>query len=212
GAVINVGLKSGTNSIHGTAYAFGRDTALDERNYFNQPTLSNGAPNPKTPVALEQYGATAGGPILKDKLFWFVGYEGENLSVGDIYVGSAPASVPLPSFAGATNGCNVLTVGNCSASIVDACNDIGRLKVNALSAQLAGLPAGSCIPQPASSTFENLFPFNPGTNPAGPTAFAPFPLPNTTTENNGIVKINYHISDHNALSGSYFIADMPNAL
>jgi hypothetical protein len=204
GALINVGLKSGTNSIHGTAYAFGRDTALDARNYFNQPTLSNGAPNPKTPVALEQYGATAGGPILKDKLFWFVGYEGENLSVGDIYVGSAPVSVSL-----ATPG---NPIGNTGASIVDACNDIGRVKVNALSAQLAGLPAGSCIPQPASSTFENLFPFNPGTNPAGLTAFAPFPLPNTTTENNGIVKINYHISDHNALSGSYFIADMPNAL
>ena len=212
GAVINVGLKSGTNSIHGTAYAFGRDTALDARNYFNQPTLSDGTANPKTPVALEQYGATAGGPILKDKLFWFVGYEGEQLSVGDIYVGSAPTSVPLPSFAGLTNGCGTLVAGNCSASIVDACNDIGRTNVNSLSAQLAGLPAGSCIPQPASSTFENLFPFNPGTNPAGPTAFAPFPLPNTTTENNGIVKINYHISDRNALSGSYFIADMPNAL
>jgi len=210
GAVINVGLKSGSNSIHGTAYAFGRDTALDARNYFNTPTSLNGAPNPKTPVALEQYGATAGGPILKDKLFWFVGYEGENLSVGDIYVGSAPVSVSVPSFP--SSGCNVLAVGNCSASIVDACNDIGRANVNPLSAQLAGLPAGSCIPQPASSTFENLFPFNPGTNPAGPTAFAPFPLPNTTTENNGIVKINYHISEHHALSGSYFIADMPNAL
>jgi hypothetical protein len=210
GAFVNVGLKSGTNSIHGTAYAFGRDTALDARNYFNTPTLSDGAPNPKTPVALEQYGATAGGPILKDKLFWFVGYEGENLSVGDIYVGSAPVSVSVPSFP--SSGCIALTVGNCSASIVDACNDIGRANVNPLSAQLAGLPAGSCIPQPASSTFENLFPFNPGTNPAGPTAFAPFPLPNTTTENNGIVKINYHLNDHNALSASYFIADMPNAL
>jgi len=203
GAVINVGLKSGTNNIHGTAYAFGRDTALDARNYFNPPTLSNGAANPKTPVALEQYGATAGGPILKDKLFWFVGYEGEQLSVGDIYVGGAPVSVSL-----ATPG---NPIGNTGASIVDACNDVGRANVNPLSAQLAGLPAGSCIPQPASSTFENLFPFNPGTNPAGPTSFAPFPLPNTTTENNGIVKINYHISEHHALSGSYFIADMPNA-
>lgn len=209
GALINVGLKSGTNSFHGTAYAFGRGTALDARNYFNQPTLSDGSPNPKTPVELEQYGATAGGPIIKDKLFWFVGYEGEKLSVGDIYVGSAPASVSLPSFPG--TGCSLLAMGNCSASIVDACNDIGRANVNPLSAQLAGLPVGSCIPQPVSSTFENLFPFNPGTNPAGPTSFAPFPLPNTTTENNGIVKLTYHINDHQTLSGSYFIADMPNA-
>ena len=90
GAITNVGLKSGTNTIHGTGYAFGRDDAWDARNFFNPATLSNGAANPKTPVALEQYGATAGGPILKDKLFWFVGYEGQRYSVGDEYVGAAP--------------------------------------------------------------------------------------------------------------------------
>ena len=201
GAYVNVGLKSGTNSIHGTAYAFGRDTALDARNYFDTPTLSNGAPNPKTPVALEQYGATAGGPIIKDKLFWFVGYEGEQLSVGDIFVGGAPASVSLTTLG---------LPANAGASVVDACNAIGRSNVNPLSAQLAGLPAGSCVPQPASSTVENLFPFNPGTNPAGPTAFLPI-LNNTTTENNGIVKVDYHLSDHHQVSGSFFIADMPNA-
>jgi len=50
GGVVNVGLKSGTNSLHGTAYVFGRDGALDARNYFNP------APAPKYPIALEQVG------------------------------------------------------------------------------------------------------------------------------------------------------------
>ena len=82
GAIVNVGVKSGTNSIHGTAYAFGRDgAATDSANYFT------GAVNPAT---LEQFGATAGGPIIKDKLFWFAGFEGLRLSTGD------PSQVTIP--------------------------------------------------------------------------------------------------------------------
>src|SRR6202043_21198 len=63
GAIISVGIKSGTNSRHGTAYAYGRDTAFDARNFFNPVN----APNPtKQPVGLEQFGATFGGPFKKD--------------------------------------------------------------------------------------------------------------------------------------------------
>src|SRR6202043_3885514 len=69
GAVVTVGIKSGTNSIHGTAYAFGRDSAFDARNFFNP------APDPHREVALEQYGITIGGAIKKEKLFYFLGYE-----------------------------------------------------------------------------------------------------------------------------------------
>ena len=66
-------MKSGTNSLHGTAYAFGRDSAMDARNYFN-PAPSNAVPQlgpqplascAKRPVALEQFGATVAGPLLK---------------------------------------------------------------------------------------------------------------------------------------------------
>ena len=87
GAVVNVGIKSGTNSIHGTAYAFGRDSAMDARNYFNVTSL------PKRAVALEQYGATVGGPIKKDKLFYFLGYEAESYSVGNLFFASVPEDV-----------------------------------------------------------------------------------------------------------------------
>src|ERR1700676_126975 len=76
GAIVNVGIKSGTNSIHGTAYAYGRDDSFDARNYFNT------APAPPTPIALEQFGATLGGPIKKDKLFYFLSYEDQRYSVG----------------------------------------------------------------------------------------------------------------------------------
>src|SRR5258708_1945009 len=92
GAIVNVGLKSGTNHIHGSAYAFGRDTPLDARNWFN--TIASG---PKNPRNLEQFGGTAGGAIVKDKVFYFGGYEGQRYTVGNTGLLGTWATVPLPN-------------------------------------------------------------------------------------------------------------------
>jgi len=51
-------------------------------------------PGQVTPATLEQFGATAGGPILKDKLFWFVSYEGLRTLVTNPFVNTIPADVP----------------------------------------------------------------------------------------------------------------------
>src|SRR4029077_9933155 len=67
GAVVNVGIKSGKNSLHGTAYAFGRSDSWDARNAFDP------APAAKLPAQLEQFGGVIGGPIKKDKLFFLGG-------------------------------------------------------------------------------------------------------------------------------------------
>src|SRR6202158_6480587 len=64
GATVNVGIRSGTNTLHGSAYAFCRDGSWDARNLFNP------VPQPELPVQLEQFGAVVGGPIKKDKLFF----------------------------------------------------------------------------------------------------------------------------------------------
>src|SRR6202790_3225102 len=80
GAIVNAGIKSGTNSIHGTAFAFGGNTGLYARNFYNNASAPACVATPaicnKAPVALEQYGASLGGAIKKDKLFYFVNYEG----------------------------------------------------------------------------------------------------------------------------------------
>src|SRR5229473_3757651 len=68
GAVVNVGIKSGTNTIHGDASAYGRDQDWAARNFFN------GAPQDKLPTELKQYGGSVGGRIKKDKLFFFGAY------------------------------------------------------------------------------------------------------------------------------------------
>src|ERR1700693_718908 len=115
GAVVNVGLKSGTNSLHGTAFAFGRDGAMDARNYFNA------APNPKLPRTLEQWGVTVGGPIVKDKAFFFGAFEGQRYNVGNSFGGiTSPSMVSMPT----TGDCLFLPTGDCSDSIPNAIADL----------------------------------------------------------------------------------------
>jgi hypothetical protein len=70
GGQINVVTKSGTNTFHGSGFEFLRNTALDAKNYFSLP-------GDKTPVFRQnQFGGTIGGPIRKDKTFFFIDYQG----------------------------------------------------------------------------------------------------------------------------------------
>jgi len=192
GVAINVGLKSGTNSLHGTAYAFGRAGAWDALNYFNP------AGQPAPGLSFEQYGATAGGPVLKDKLFWFVGYEAQLLNLQGTAAIFAPVDAPI-------------TGGDPANSIVDACNALGRNAVSNLSATLAGLPSGSCTPVPVSSSVENVFPFNDGTQFSSlQKQVVPIGISQTGDVNNtynGLAKVDYHPNDKSTLSGMFFIGD-----
>src|SRR6266851_2124833 len=84
GAIVNIVTKSGTNALHGTAAEYFRNNALDARNYFN-PTSQ-----PKAPFHNNQYGASLGGPIIKDKTFFYVDYEGQQEPVGVVTVAKVP--------------------------------------------------------------------------------------------------------------------------
>src|ERR1700674_3476768 len=96
GAVVNIVTKSGTNAFHGTAAEYFRNDALDARNYFNPVKNANGTSNPKAPFHNNQYGASLGGPIIKDKTFFYLDYEGQQEPVGVVTL----ASVPTGSGAG----------------------------------------------------------------------------------------------------------------
>ncbi len=84
GAVVNIVTKSGTNQIHGTAAEYFRNSALDARNYFNV------SGQPKAPFHNNQYGGSLGGPIVKDKTFFYLDYEGQQEPVGVVTVASVP--------------------------------------------------------------------------------------------------------------------------
>jgi outer membrane receptor protein involved in Fe transport len=89
GAVINVVTKSGTNEFHGNAFYFYRDKQLNAKNYFD---AVNG--RVKAPYHFDQFGATIGGPIIPDKLFFFANYDGQRNQTPNTVVLSVPSSTP----------------------------------------------------------------------------------------------------------------------
>ena len=70
GAVVNIATRSGTNEYHGEAFEFFRDESLDARNYFNPES------QPQSTFNRNQFGVNLGGPIIKNKTFFFLSYEG----------------------------------------------------------------------------------------------------------------------------------------
>lgn len=74
GAAVNVQIKSGTNQFRGSAFEYHNNQHLNARNFF-LPLLPNGELRNKGKVVYNQYGGTFGGPLLKDKLFFFSSYE-----------------------------------------------------------------------------------------------------------------------------------------
>lgn len=186
GAVVSIGLKSGTNSMHGTGFAFGRDGGWDALNYFSTTGQNKGIAQPAAPVELEQFGGSFGGPVKKDKIFYFLNFEGQRYYLGN------PATHNVPITAGAATA-----VAN-DGSLTGQCKQaLAAGKLTALSAQLAGLST-SCTPL---ANYPGLFPAN---------STGLINSSNTVFTNNaiysGIGKVDYHVNDKHTLIGSYFIS------
>ena len=192
GAIVNVGLKAGTNSLHGTAYAFGRTDVLDAMNPFITPG------SPKQTTDIKDFGGTVGGPIVKDKLFFLLGYEGQRNSIG-----SPSASLVLPTTA------SLIATGVPSAtaitqSVLDACNTLAasaatRGNIKDLSLAMAGLThatgASSCGVG-SNGVFQNRTTLSYSADPVG-----------VDTLDGGLAKIDYHINDKHTLSGDAFVGN-----
>jgi len=92
GSVINILTKSGSNQVHGTAFEFLRNSAMDARNYFDR------VPAVKSPFRNNNFGASIGGPMIKDKTFFFGAYEGQRERVGSDFTFLVPGNNPaLPA-------------------------------------------------------------------------------------------------------------------
>jgi Carboxypeptidase regulatory-like domain/TonB dependent receptor len=86
GAAINAVIKSGTNSYHGDVFEFFRNSVFDARDYFEDPTQK------KASFKQNQFGGTIGGPIIRDKLFWFGDYQGTIIRNPLTYISSVPTA------------------------------------------------------------------------------------------------------------------------
>ncbi|HEX6805048.1 MAG TPA: carboxypeptidase regulatory-like domain-containing protein [Terriglobales bacterium] len=77
GPQMNIVTKTGTNAFHGTLFEFLRNDALDARDYFDRT-------GPQAPLRLNQFGGNLGGPVIQDKLFFFMNYEGDRTKITSI--------------------------------------------------------------------------------------------------------------------------------
>jgi hypothetical protein len=82
GAIVNATIKSGTNGFHGAAWEFFRNDALDANAYFSDPATQR-----KPELRQNQFGAVAGGKIIRDRTFWFADYEGTQIHQGVLQSG-----------------------------------------------------------------------------------------------------------------------------
>ena len=192
GAVVNVGLKSGTNRIHGTAFGFGRDGAMDARNYFNA------APNPKLTRTLEQFGGSLGGPIIKDKAFFFGAYEGQRYNVGNSYGGvTSPSMVHMP----ANGTCAFGFAGDCADSIPDVLADLtlpankSGFGVSPTSLEVAGCTAsGTCTGKGFPTNNNPSIGITNGFN-------------NVVHVNNLVARVDYRLNERQSVNGMYFFGN-----
>jgi carboxypeptidase family protein len=87
GGVVNLQIKSGSNAVHGSGFEFLRNDAFDANNFFN-----NRAGRPKPDFSQHQFGGTIGGPIIKDKTFYFFDYQGYRVNQGQTYLSTVPSA------------------------------------------------------------------------------------------------------------------------
>jgi hypothetical protein len=122
GAQVNVVTANGTNQFHGSAYEFLRNSALDARNFFDHGDIPHFERN--------VFGASAGGPIVKDKTFFFVNYEGfrQTLGLSDLTLvpdnasraKAVPSIQPLLSLWPVANGPELLNSDGSASGIAEA--------------------------------------------------------------------------------------------
>jgi hypothetical protein len=110
GSVMNATTRSGTNNFHGSVYDFLRNNVFDARDYFNTTAF------PQNPFRQNQFGGALGGPIKKDKLFFFVNYEGIRRLLGETFLPSVPDA---EARTGGLPDCVVNPGSSCNQSQID---------------------------------------------------------------------------------------------
>lgn len=173
GPQMNIITKAGTNDYHGTAFEFLRNDALDARDYF--------APGPRAPLKLNQFGVNFSGPIFKQKLFFFVNYEGDR-----------------------THLTNPESKYEVVSAYVRSQFDPTMAPILAMMAPLpAGCGLGSTV---ATCDYDTRYADinNPATYDL---VYTPTSFPDIIREDTGSARLDYHISDNDSLMFRYNIND-----
>jgi hypothetical protein len=169
GGIVNLSTKSGSNNWHGSVYEYFRNKALNANEYFNkQSEIAAGTANTPPPWTQNQFGFQLGGPVIKDKTFFYVSWEQYRQRTGSPFTTTVPAANMLsgdfsavctaPTTAGGAGGTFTGPGGTCSnpaGQLYDPFS-VGPLGTATKAAYLttAGLPncPGNCIPSTEFST------------------------------------------------------------
>ena len=176
GPQMNIITKPGTNSYHGELFEFFRNDALDAQDYFTNTLTS-----PKVPLRMNQFGGNIGGPIIKNKLFFFANYEGirqRTTAISSLY--EVPSAYVRSLFVPA---------------------------MQPVLAQMAPLPAAcNAIPAPASCAVPG---YTDTANPAAGSdlVYDPAALPTTLREDSGSVRLDYTPGEKDRIFFRYNIDD-----
>ena len=190
GAQVSLITKSGTNSFHGDAFEYNRSNFGNANNWFNkQAQLANGQPNVPGKLIRNTFGGAIGGPIYKDKLFFFFNYEGQRSAENT----QETRIVPTDSYRAGqiryqddNNQVHTLTQGQ-FAQLDSACVGTGACP-NGPGANAAVLQYFNQFPHANTGGGDNL-------NTAGYT----FSSPSPATLNTSIVKFDYNFRDKHHL-------------
>lgn len=174
GAQISMVTKSGTNRFHGAAYEYNRNSLGEANNYFNeQAQVANKLPNRPPKLIRNIYGADVGGPIKKDRLFFFGNYEAQRIAENAEVIHTVPTS--------AYQGGNITYVdGNGNNQIITP-------------SQFAALDAGCQICNTSS------YPNPPGANPNSLAFFKAMPAANGSSEGDGLNTGSFAFSSPNPI-------------
>jgi hypothetical protein len=170
GAVMNSVTKSGTNAFHGSAFEFIRNSALDARNFFDGKSIA--------PFRKNQFGGSVGGPIKKDKAFFFVNYEGLRQLLGESKVANVPDNNARQGYL------------PCAAAAGFSCNSATNLAYVGLGPDVAATMA--------------LYPVPPTNNPVTGIVSVPQTAGQPASENYVLGRFDYTFSDKDSFFARYF--------
>lgn len=173
GGVINGTTRSGTNRIHGSAYEFLRNSALDAKNYFDV--------NAPPPFKRNQFGGSLGGPLVKDRTFFFVDYEGLRQSLSATHVNLVPSVTARRGQLCAPPDCTTTTAVAVDPSVAKF------LGFYPLPNGGIVCPFGSCAPE------------------TGDTGIYRFVGKQVVNENFVTMRIDHRFSSHDSIFGTYLL-------
>ncbi|MGB6544071.1 MAG: carboxypeptidase-like regulatory domain-containing protein [Candidatus Acidiferrales bacterium] len=210
GAVVNVITNSGTNAFHGDAFDYIRNPVFNAKNYLA----------PTDVIKRNQYGGTVGGPIKKNKLYFFAGYQREALRNVASTTQHMPGSTDIANFLASGEPCSAqgtntgLAAGTITAPAtgggVNAC---GNGVIDSSIAKMMGINATTGLPLTnptyalAGLTTAGVTNIESGVSPvacpAGSNPCASFPIPDTENYDSGMGRFDYQLATNDKLTGRY---------